>query len=103
LIREKEAYSEIYDLGKSMAGIFKSSEEKSRFKKTLLPPLFNCVYTLRKSDFIEILMKTYMEYEYEADKRLIDILKFNDIEFQVESLLLLTGILEKINYGEKNE
>lgn len=103
LIRGKESFSEIYELGKSIGGLFKSAEEKAKFEKTILSPLFNCIYTLRKSNFVEIVMRIYMEYECKVDGRLIDILKFKDIEFQVESLLLLIGILERINKGAKDE
>ncbi|HLP44366.1 MAG TPA: hypothetical protein VK469_00360 [Candidatus Kapabacteria bacterium] len=103
LIREKQTYSEFLKLGNSIRRLFKSVEEQNKFEKTILPPLFNCVYTLRKPDFVEIVMKIYVDYEREVDGRLIDILKFNNIQFQVESLLLLTGILEKINHGETDE
>jgi hypothetical protein len=103
LLHGKEVFSEFHKLGHSIGGLFKSRDEKDRFKNAILPPLFSCVYTLRKENFVELLMKIYMEYQIEVDVGLVKILKLIDIEFQVESLSLLIGILEKIHYGEKDE
>jgi len=103
LMKTKEAYSDFYGLGKSISNFFEGSKEKDTFLKKTLPPLFNCVYTLRKNNFIEILIRIYMAYQAEVDDRLLKILRLNNNEFQTESLLLIIGILEKIKHGENDE
>jgi len=109
LLHGKESYSEVYKLGQAIGRLFQARDEKARqekkdrFESAILPPLFQCVVTLQKEVFGELLLKIYMEYRVEVDLRLVKILKLKDSEFQVESLLLLVGILEEIHHGEKDE
>ena len=104
LIKARETYSDFHRLGNSISNFFASSnKEKDDFSNKTLPPLFNSVYTLRKNNFIEILMRIYMVYEAEVDNKLLEMLRMNNNEFQTESLLLIIGILEKIKYGENDE
>ena len=76
-------------------------KNRNDFERTFLPPLFNCVYTSRKNDFLEILMRIYMSNYKEVDDCLLKMFSFNNTLFQTESLLLLIGILQEYNKGEK--
>lgn len=100
LLKGKESYSEFLQLGRSISKMFKNRND---FERTFLPSLFNCVYTSMKNDFIEILMRIYVSNYKEVDDCLLKMFTFNNTLFQTESLLLLIGILQEFNKGEKNE
>jgi len=117
LIHGKESRSIFLKIGEEI-GIFFLNENKNNtenknegkdiFEKVYFPSLFNHVYNLKKNDFVEMLIKIYMGYYKEVDTRLINLIRFSDIEFQAEALMLLIGVLEKLNekksnYGEYDE
>ena len=98
LLNGKTTDSEFLRLGRSAAALYKNDD----FEKKKLPLLFNCIYSNRKNDFVELLIRAYMKEYKEIDRRLLDIFKFDNLRFQTESLLLLIGILEGLYKGEKN-
>lgn len=90
-------------MGHGIGRLLKANKEEEKFKKTVLPSLFNCVYTVRKTDFLELILKIHLSYEKEVNEKLLELIRLKDTHFQVESQMMIIGILEKINHGEDNE
>lgn len=97
-LKREETSSEFITAGKSFARFFNSRDE---FEGTFLPAMFNSIYTFRRNDLIEIIMKIYIRNEEAIDDKYLELLKINDMEFQVEALLFIIGILENLHHKEE--